>query len=517
MKEAKGRQPHGLLVLAGFCQRLAARRSLLAALSVVATLGLFGGVRQAHAQCNPVANGLTCMDDVTSCSLNCTANDVTLAVYNISGTCSVGGAPCIVNNSPACTGTCVPDLINCTPGEPVTVSLQAQLVAGANERWDIGIYLALDGGDALTGSCLRTFLNVIPLEPGTTQGTCSGDASIMCTNDAACGANAPCDLCSPSCTNGGACFKDADCPVGEQCLTGYDPDSGGGPFFDGECTEDPDDLCGDLQQGVDTFLNLGLVTFICADSDGDGKADIGTCTSWDNARSDGGNKPSCMNQDDTLPNTPAKCRCEPIAIGCVCLECQACDTNLDCQPVTDGEGCMDTDNNACTTPGCESGICVQDHIVVNCTNMLDECNNATCDPATGLCTVPDPKPLSTECGAGDLCAPEHCDGAGNCVANGPPVNCNDNDRCTDDSCDSATGMCVNTPNSVCACGNNIVDPGEDCDGTADDACGEDEECNEFCRCEPIVPTVSGWGLIALVLLLQVGMAIKFGQYRPQVR
>ncbi|MCH7993575.1 MAG: hypothetical protein IIB57_03930, partial [Planctomycetes bacterium] len=74
MKEAKGRQPHGLLVLAGFCQRLAARRSLLAALSVAATLGLFGGVRHAYAQCNPVANGLTCMDDVTSCSINCTAN-----------------------------------------------------------------------------------------------------------------------------------------------------------------------------------------------------------------------------------------------------------------------------------------------------------------------------------------------------------------------------------------------------------------------------------------------------------
>ncbi len=64
-------------------------RSLL---SVAATLGFLGGVRHAHAQCDPVVNGMTCMDDVTSCSLNCTANDVTLAVYNISGTCNSGGA-----------------------------------------------------------------------------------------------------------------------------------------------------------------------------------------------------------------------------------------------------------------------------------------------------------------------------------------------------------------------------------------------------------------------------------------
>ena len=135
MKEAKCRQPRRLVVLAGSCQRLAARRSLLAALSVAATLGLFGGVRQAHAQCDPVANGLTCMDDVTSCSLNCTANDVTLAVYNISGPCSVGGAPCIVNNSPGCAGPCVPDLINCTPGEPFTVSLPAPLLPGPTYPW----------------------------------------------------------------------------------------------------------------------------------------------------------------------------------------------------------------------------------------------------------------------------------------------------------------------------------------------------------------------------------------------
>jgi len=172
----------------------------------------------------------------------------------------------------------------------------------------------------------------------------------------------------------------------------------------------------------------------------------------------------------------------------------------------------------CAPEHCDgAGSCVANGPPVDCTGvMLDECNNATCDSTTGLCTVPDPKPLSTVCGAGDLCAPEHCDGAGSCVPNGPPVNCNDNDRCTDDSCDPASG-CTNTPNSVCICGNNILDPGETCDGTADEACAEGYECSMFCRCIEEVPTLSEWGLITLVLLLLTGMAIKFGQYRPQTR
>ena len=39
-----------------------------------------------------------------------------------------------------------------------SVKFQANLVAGANERWDIGMFIALDGGDARTGECARNFL-----------------------------------------------------------------------------------------------------------------------------------------------------------------------------------------------------------------------------------------------------------------------------------------------------------------------------------------------------------------------
>ncbi|MCH8241234.1 MAG: hypothetical protein IH897_01330 [Planctomycetes bacterium] len=302
---------------------------------------------------------------------------------------------------------------------------------------------------------------------------------------------------------------------------------------------------------------------------------------------------------------------EDIATACiagpVCPDCPSgicdpgedkCSCPDDCGAPVCGDDvceCDENQSNCCQDCGCASlcetcnaatGSCEP----VVCTNMLDECNNAACDPATGLCTVPDPKPLSTECEAdGDLCTPDHCDGAGNCVPDGPPVTCtNMLDECNNAACDPATGLCTvpvpkplsttceadgdsctadhcdgngncvfNAPNFVCGdgvcecgedcsncpldcatgcgdgcctglettcncpsdcpgacCGNNIKEPGEECDGTDADAC-EDGICSASCNCG--MPAVSEWGLIALVLLLLTGLAIKFGQYRRQTR
>ena len=271
--------------------------------------GLIGAGRPALAQsdpnapCDPVAAapGASCMDDLTTCSVNCTANDVLLTVYNVFGTCDGGtqvGQTCVAGNSTTCElggGTCIPDVLSCIDGEMVTLNLQAEVISNAAERWDIGIFIALDGGDALTGDCAHNYLNSTPLEPGTTGS------------------------CTPSCsTSGGACFKDADCPAGETCDFGYDPNSGAGPFYDGECAEDAVDSCGDLEQGVPTFLNLLPITILCQDADGNGFLDLGTATSWDNGKSDGsGSKPSCLGEDDTLPNTPSKCRAEPVQVGTI--------------------------------------------------------------------------------------------------------------------------------------------------------------------------------------------------------
>jgi hypothetical protein len=224
----------------------------------------------------------TCVDDVTGVTNVCTANDVNLGLLVV-----------------------IDEIDGCDfPGDTAQVKLQAQLNATSAERYDIGLFIALDGGDARTGSCYQDFLPP-PLFPNNSP-TCDGTCSI----------------------SGTSCFKDADCPAGETCAGGYDPGSSGlgngeGPFYDAECLEDPGDLCGDLEQGVDTFFDLGFrdgvsgpveLTVPCIDNDGDGFVDVGTCVSWDNGKSNGGNKPSCLDEADAVPNTKAKCKCESLNI-----------------------------------------------------------------------------------------------------------------------------------------------------------------------------------------------------------
>lgn len=194
----------------------------------------------------------TCIDDVTERTNQCRANDVQLStVMNAEDT-------------------------TCMPGELVPLNLTVRLLATSQERYDIGIFLALDGGDARTGLCQHDYLRP-PLSPG---GLCSG--------------------------SGDDCKKDADCPVGQTCIGGYIPgsaDSDGGPFYDAEEAEDPGDLCGDLEQGVDTYYRLAPVEVPCIDSDGDGMLNISTAVSWDNQRTN-----TCSTLGDAVPNTPAKCR-----------------------------------------------------------------------------------------------------------------------------------------------------------------------------------------------------------------
>ena len=201
-----------------------------------------------------------CIDDESGVTNNCTANDVNIAL--------------ILNQTD----------LSCEAGSTVDVDLIGELVAGAAERWDIGFFIALDGGEARTGSCYQDFLF-------------------------------PADETCPSTTPGsyepGALTLNPD-----GSIASFTP---GGPFYDGECAIpiDPADACGDLEQGVFNYYQFPeTLTVPCEDNDGDGRVDIGSCVSWDNTTSRGTpQKPSCLLVGDTLPNTKAKCRCEIQNIG----------------------------------------------------------------------------------------------------------------------------------------------------------------------------------------------------------
>jgi hypothetical protein len=96
--------------------------------------------------------------------------------------------------------------------------------------------------------------------------------------------------------------------------------------------------------------------------------------------------------------------------------------------VTDSTPCTDTDNNACTTAGCEGGVCVQTHVPPpTCSNPVCQ----ACNPNTGQCEDISPPPPQCQqlgcrvtgggrvdaCGPGDSgcdpstpgsCAPDTC-------------------------------------------------------------------------------------------------------------
>ena len=208
-----------------------------------------------------IAQGGTCIDDVTGRTNNCTANDVRISELR--------------NDED----------ITCEAGTLVELSLRARLVDEAEERYDIGTFVALDGGNARTGTCQQDYLPP-PLSAG---GTCSG--------------------------SGVACKWDGDCPAGEACTDGYDPLSGTGPFFNAEQEEDPDDLCGDVEQGVETLYDLVTVTVPCEDTNGDGYLDVGTCVSWDNSKNT-----TCVGVEGAVPGTTSRCRCDMTTVGNVIVQ-----------------------------------------------------------------------------------------------------------------------------------------------------------------------------------------------------
>ena len=122
--------------------------------------------------------------------------------------------------------------------------------------------------------------------------------------------------------------------------------------------------------------------------------------------------------------------------------CPDCNDNIECSqdmcdqstgmcshtPVADSTPCTDTDNNACTTAGCNGTLatggsvtdgCDQNHMVKTCTDDTNPCTGPpTCNPQTGNCDFPN-VPDSTPCPDTDsnACTTAGCDGNGGCDQN----------------------------------------------------------------------------------------------------
>jgi cysteine-rich repeat protein len=182
----------------------------------------------------------------------------------------------------------------------------------------------------------------------------------------------------------------------------------------------------------------------------------------------------------------------------------------------DGDSLWDTDD-----PDCQQAVCGDG--VVDPGEQCDDGNTLDGDCCSSTCTF---DPDGSSCTDGQFCnGEETCDGAGSCQA-GLPVDCSDGVGCTDDACDEDADACVNAPNdancpddgmfcsglefcdavsdcsstgdpcplgtvcsegsdtcdAVAACGNGILESGEECDdgNTLDGDC-----CSSQCFFEPV--------------------------------
>jgi hypothetical protein len=388
---------------------------------------------------SPVAaqsSGNLCIKERIGGNPPCTANDVRIGTLAV-----VGGAQ------------------SCTPGDDITVTLEATIESGP-DRWAVGLWINESGGSAQSdpdGTCYRDYLH--PVDDSLNNDECN--------------------------QLGGPYYDGDEDSCGDVYAQNTDPC---GNAFTGPCTEDG---------GTCLFTTYQFTaTIVCNDSDEDGLADVGTCTSWDNQVVG-----TCTNELGTDPGTGSKCNCGPINIGDLYFGCRVdgdCDDGIACtDDVCTVEGnvgtCSNTPNDGYCDDGafcngvefCDPALDCQAGTAPVCDDGVD-CTIDSCNETTDSC---DSTPDNSYCDNGLFCdGAEICDPALDCQAGTAP-NCDDGVACTDDSCNEATDSCDNIANNgncndgLWCNGIEYCDPALDCQaGTppvCDDAVGcTDDSCDE---------------------------------------
>lgn len=204
-----------------------------AVLGALALAGLLAGAGSASAATN------NCMQDITTAggggTLNCNSNDVRIAhVTNISPVSGITG-----------TGT-ASDPFKCFSGGPIHFTADFEVDLGAQARYDIGLYIAQNQTQALSGTCNSSVITA---------------------------------------TNAPVTFKQLD-------------------------TSDAADTCGDITGSLGTAFNPQLVhldiSTTCTAAANTTKLALPNCTSW---RQPGSNT-TCKSINDAFPGSPSKCNCD---------------------------------------------------------------------------------------------------------------------------------------------------------------------------------------------------------------
>jgi hypothetical protein len=165
-----------------------------------------------------------------------------------------------------------------------------------------------------------------------------------------------------------------------------------------------------------------------------------------------------------------------------------------------------------TTPTCGNGSLDPDE---ECDGGVG-CTDCLCD-ADFEPTAPPSLDCQPICGNGSVDPGEECDGMDDAACPGACLSdCTCGSFCGDGVCDPGEDSCncpedcgtppqEETPGTTC---NDGLD--NDCDGDAD--C-DDPDCEGDPLCDEVIPTVSEWGMMLLILALLTGIALKFRRSR----
>ncbi len=167
-----------------------------------------------------------------------------------------------------------------------------------------------------------------------------------------------------------------------------------------------------------------------------------------------------------------------------------------CHPI---HGCLvepAADGSACNAPcfggaSCQAGTCEPDMDTAVVCDQQPDPNSCVasyqCDPSTGQCRVPVPRPAGSVCDTdGDRCATlELCSAAGQCVDMRMAKPCGiggDGNACHDTRCEPQTGACVSTGFA----GPVSCDDGDPC--TENDRCSQSHDgrwARSHCKGAPV--------------------------------
>src|SRR5439155_882599 len=190
--------------------------------------------------------------------------------------------------------------------------------------------------------------------------------------------------------------------------------------------------------------------------------------------------------------TPAGCTHTPVTCAAVdqCHDATCDPATGQCSSTAKPDGAACNDGNACTqTDTCQGGVCTGTNPVTYA--AADQCHEAaTCDPATGRCSSP-AKLDGAACNDGNACTKTHPCHGGFCPSPNPVLPAAADDCCHAATCDPATGQCsspAKPDGAACndgnACTQTDTCQGGVCTGTNPVTCAAADQCHDAGTCDP---------------------------------